>query len=120
MILVDTSVWVSHLRAGNTDLEKLLNEGEVAYHPFVIGELACGNLKNRAEILPLLNALPRVQSVTHDEAMYFIEANKLIGRGLGYIDIHVLASAVLSETPLWTLDKRLSETALMLKVHYKP
>jgi predicted nucleic acid-binding protein len=120
MILVDTSVWVSHFRAEDTDLEKLLNEGEVACHPFVIGELACGNLKNRAEILSLLNALPKVQSVTHDEAMHFIEANKLIGRGLGYIDIHVLASAVLSETPLWTLDKRLSRTALMLKMYYKP
>ncbi len=83
MILVDTSIWVSHLRTGNTDLEKLLNEGEVACHPFMIGELACGNLKNRAEILSLLNALPRVQSVTHDEAMCFMEANKPDRKRLG-------------------------------------
>jgi predicted nucleic acid-binding protein len=108
MILVDTSVWVSHLREGNPELEKLLNDGDVISHPFVIGELACGNIKNRTEILTLLQALPMATQAEHEEVMQFIENNQLMGEGLGYIDVHLIASAALTSVPIWTLDKRLA------------
>jgi hypothetical protein len=107
MVLVDTSVWVSHLREGNTKLERLLNDGDIVCHPFIVGELACGNLKNRAEILSLLQALPMSIQAEHDEVMKFIENNQLIGKGLGYIDVHLLAAAVLTGVPIWTIDKKL-------------
>lgn len=119
MVLVDTSVWVSHFREGNKQLESLLNEGEVVCHFFVIGELACGNLKNRSEILTLLQVLPPAKEATHDEVMEFIEEAKLQGRGLGYIDIHLLASALLSNVPLWTLDRKLDKAAADLKTKYR-
>jgi len=109
MVLVDTSVWVSHLREGNTTLERLLNDGDVVCHPFIVGELACGNLKNRAEILSLLQALPMSIQAEHDEVIEFIENNRLMGKGLGYIDVHLITSAVLTGVPIWTLDKTLDE-----------
>jgi predicted nucleic acid-binding protein len=109
MILVDTSVWVSHLRHGDPRLVDLLDEGSVLVHPFVIGELACGNLKNRAEILSLLRALPLTAIAEHEEIMLFIETNGLMGRGLGYVDVHLLAAAVLSDVRLWTGDRSLLE-----------
>jgi len=109
MILVDTSVWVSHLRKGNPRLADLLEEGGVLVHPFVIGELACGNLKNRAEILSLLRALPLTAVAEHEEIMLFIERNGLMGRGLGYVDVHLLAAAVLSDVRLWTADRSLRQ-----------
>ncbi|MEW6172854.1 MAG: type II toxin-antitoxin system VapC family toxin [Bacillota bacterium] len=114
MILVDTSVWVSHLREGNLDLEKLLNDGEVLCHSFIVGELACGNLKNRSEILSLLRALPTVIQAEHEEVLQFIENNGLMGKGLGYIDIHLIASAQLSGAAIWTLDKKLTEVSAKL------
>ncbi len=114
MVLVDTSVWVAHLRAGNIGLEGLLAEGRIVCHPFIIGELACGNLKNRSEILALLRALPSVVAAEHDEVMGFIDDRRLMGKGLGLIDMHLLASAVLSEVRLWTLDKNLSQAARQL------
>lgn len=110
-VLVDTSVWVAHLRSGDIGLETLLNDGGVLCHPFVIGELACGNINNRAEIISLLQSLPAAESVGHDEAMAFIESHKLMGKGLGYIDVHLLASAMLSDCWLWTLDKGLGRAA---------
>jgi predicted nucleic acid-binding protein len=116
VVLVDTSVWVEHLRHGTIGLEALLNEGRVVCHPFVIGELACGNLQNRSEILTLLQALPRAISADHEEVMQFIENHRLMGKGLGYIDMHLLASAMLTAVPLWTLDKNLNEIALMLEL----
>ena len=119
MVLVDTSVWVSHLRDGRPDLELLLVNGDVACHPFIVGELACGNLKNRSQILSLLQELPRTQTANHEEVMYFIESNRLMGKGLGYVDVHLLASAVLSPVPLWTLDKTLAQTASELRIEYK-
>ena len=88
MVLVDTSVWVSHLREMRTDLAGLLNDGEVACHPFIVGELACGNLKNRTIILSLLEALPMVFAAEHDEVLTFIENHSLMGKGLGYIGVH--------------------------------
>ncbi|MEW5745572.1 MAG: type II toxin-antitoxin system VapC family toxin [Nitrospirota bacterium] len=118
MVLVDTSVWVAHLREGNIGLEALLNEGRVACHSFIIGELACGNLKNRSELLSLLNALPMGTHAEHEEVMLFIKEHRLMGKGLGYIDMHLLASALLTGIPLWTFDKRLSEIAAALKVRY--
>ena len=118
MVLVDTSVWVNHLRRGDIQLEKLLLDGEVACHPFVIGELACGNIKNRSEILALLQALPKAPTVDLAESLYFIEQNHLSETGIGFVDVHLLASAQLFGILLWTNDKRLKETALKLKVFY--
>ncbi len=111
MVLVDTSVWVDHLRRTNAQLVELLNQGAVAVHPYVVGELACGNLRNRELILGLLRALPESRVVEHDEALQFLANEKLHGRGLGWIDIHLLASARLSETALWSLDKALAGAA---------
>jgi predicted nucleic acid-binding protein len=118
MVLVDTSVWVNHLRRGDIKLEGLLLNGEVVCHPFVIGELACGNIKNRSEILTLLQALPEAPTIDLAEYLYFIEQNHLSGIGIGFVDVHLLSSAKLSGIPLWTNDKRLKETALKLKVFY--
>ena len=118
MVLVDTSVWVAHLRYGNIGLEALLNEGYVISHPFIVGELACGNLKNRSEILSLLQALPMAIFAEHEEVMQFIENNRLMGKGLGYIDMHLLSSAILTKVPLWTLDKRLTQISIKLGLAY--
>ena len=110
MILVDTSVWVDHLRRDNRLLADLLEDQQVTIHPFVIGELACGNLGNRDEVLGLLSRLPRVAKATDDEVLFYIEEQRLMGRGIGYIDAHLLAScAIAGETKLWTLDKRLAD-----------
>jgi len=119
MVLVDTSVWVSHLREAHTGLVELLDNGEVACHPFIVGELACGGLKNRAVILSLLEALPMASSVEHEEVLAFIEEHELMGKGLGYIDVHLLASTVLSGFPLWTLDKNLGRLADVLHHGYR-
>ncbi len=118
MVLVDTSVWVNHLRKGDIQLEELLLAGEVVCHPFVIGELACGNIKNRFEILALLQALPEAPTIDLAEYLYFIEQNHLSGTGIGFADVHLLASSQLSGIPLWTNDKRLKEIARKLKVLY--
>ena len=111
MVLVDTSVWVSHFREGKTNLQSLLVEGRVLCHPFVIGELACGNLQNRKEILSRLKSLPQTATVQHDEVLIFIERHKLMGQGLGYVDMHLLASAFLSDVCFLTLDKKLNAAA---------
>ena len=118
MVLVDTSVWVSHLRDGNVGLEKLLNDGKVVCHPFVVGELACGNLKNRDEILVYLQSLPMSVLAEDEEVLEFIENHQLMGRGLGYIDMHLIASAVLTDVPLWTLDKPLDRFTQKIGIHY--
>ena len=107
MVLVDTSIWVSHLREGNARLETLLEKSEVVCHPFIIGELACGNIKNRTEILSSLHALPAAVVAKHEEVLYLIESHHLMGRGLGFIDVHLLASALLTGVLLWTADRRL-------------
>ena len=119
MVLVDTSVWVSHFRQVHPGLVDLLKDGEVACHPFIIGELACGNIENRTTILSLLEALPMATAVEHQEIMTFIENHALMGKGLGYIDVHLLASCVLTGLPLWTLDKKLELVADMLKCKYR-
>jgi hypothetical protein len=114
--LVDTSVWVAHLRTGNDRLAELLRAGQVLSHPFVIGELACGNLRNRHEILALLAVLPRVSVADHGEVMTLLESSRLFGQGLGWVDIHLLASTLLSRCTLWTLDRPLQRAAAALKV----
>jgi predicted nucleic acid-binding protein len=119
MVLVDTSVWVLHLRETHIDLVNLLNDGEVTCHPFIVGELACGNLKNRTMILSLLEALPMAATVEHEEVLTFIESHNIMGKGLGYIDVHLLASAVLSRLSLWTLDKNLEQAAVALHRKYE-
>lgn len=118
MVLVDTSIWIDHFKKGNTALEKLLLDMAVICHPFIIGELACGNLKNRKEILSLLHSLPAAPLVEHDEVLYFIESKKLMGIGIGLIDVHLLASAHLAHAPLWTIDKKLLNASNVLGVSY--
>jgi predicted nucleic acid-binding protein len=110
-MLVDTSVWIDHFRRGDAKLAKLLESGEVECHPFVIGELACGSLQARAEILSLLRKLPQTPLVEHEEALAFVDGNKLAASGLGWIDVHLLASARLGGTLLWSRDRRLAATA---------
>jgi len=119
MVLVDTSVWVSHLRRGVVLLETLLDEGEVLCHPFIIGELACGKIKNRTEILSLLRALPTAAAAEQEEVLWFIEAHRLMGVGLGLIDVHLLASAFLSGVSLWSMDRDLQTAAERLKIRYR-
>jgi hypothetical protein len=116
MVLVDTSVWVEHFRWGQPDLFRLLTEAAVLIHPWIVGELACSNLKNRARILFDLNALPPVLQASTDEVLSFIEDRSLWGRGIGWIDSHLLASALMSNCRFWTVDKRLAQTALEIGI----
>ncbi len=118
MILADTSVWITHLRSGTGGLTLRLEQSEVATHPFIIGELACGNLRHRKQILHLLDKLPSMTIASHAEVLSFIEAAGLAGSGIGYIDAHLLASARLDRIPLWTEDRRLEIVAKQLKIHY--
>ncbi|MGH2634373.1 MAG: type II toxin-antitoxin system VapC family toxin [Tepidiformaceae bacterium] len=117
MILVDTSVWVDHLRSNDVRLASALEAGSVVTHPFVVGELACGNLQNRTEVLALIQQLPTAPVATDAEALAFIEAGSLMGRGIGYVDVHLLASAKLAnDCRLWTRDRRLAAVAAELDV----
>ena len=116
---MDTSVWIDHLRKGDARLARLLNDGRVLCHPFVIGELACGNLKNRCEILDALKELSSAPTIEFDEYMQFIELNRLHGIGIGFVDVHLLASALLANATLWTADKRLQKAALDLGLAYQ-
>lgn len=115
-VFVDTSVWVDHLRRGEPLLQDFLSEGLVSTHPFVIGELACGNLSNRGELLSLLSELPLVSIATNEEVMHLIERHKLNGKGLGWIDMSLLTSALISRIPLWTRDRRLAAVAKKLGI----
>jgi hypothetical protein len=121
MILVDTSIWIAHFRIGGSKLGDLLSQALVMVHPFVMGELACGNLKHRARILSDLEALPSAVSATHEEVVRLVEVRKLWGLGIGWIDAHLLASALLSNCQLWTLDGRLARAAAAAGVNlYRP
>jgi predicted nucleic acid-binding protein len=119
MILADTSVWIDHLRKTDQKLFDILQKGEVCIHPFIIGEIACGNLSNRVEIIDLLRALPEVLVASDDEILQFIENRQLYGKGLGYIDIHLLASAFINKVSFWTRDKRLSRIYSDLNLNKK-
>ena len=116
MILVDTSVWIEHLRMGSERLRSLLYDEQVLCHPFVLGELACGTLRNRREILTMLRALPEARVAEQEEVLRFLEARRLYGRGLGWVDAHLLASTLLTGCTLWTLDKPLRRAAALLDV----
>jgi hypothetical protein len=111
MVLVDTSVWIAHLREGEAALADLLSDGLVLMHPFVTGELACGNLKKRTLVLSDLATLPVAARASNAEVMRLVEDRRLWGRGLGWIDAHLIASALLSHCRLWTLDKQLGTAA---------
>jgi predicted nucleic acid-binding protein len=118
-VLVDTSVWVDHLRKGDAHLTQMLDKDRVLCHPFIIGELACGNLKNRTEILSALSELERTPVIEFYEYMNFIDQNRLFGIGIGFVDAHLLASALLADVTLWTADKRLHKAALDLGIAYR-
>ncbi len=119
MVLADTSVWVEHLRSNSATLADLLDRGQVLTHPLVIGELACGTLRQRATVLQLLSRLPAAPVATDAEALAFIELHTIMGRGIGYVHVHLVASAALApECQLWTLDKRLAAVAGSSKLRY--
>ena len=120
MILVDTSIWVDHLRNGDEALVCELKNTMVLSHPFVVGELALGKLSNRAEILSLLNRLPQAGVASNSEVLHLVESQELMGCGIGLVDAHLLASALLSRsTKLWTRDKKLQSVAVMLGLAHK-
>jgi predicted nucleic acid-binding protein len=115
LILVDTSVWVDHLRSGDPGLVALLERAAVVMHPFVRGEVACGSLRDRKSLLELLRDLPEAVMATDDEAMQFIERHRLYGKGIGYVDVHLLASVALTGgVTIWTRDRKLRQTAAAL------
>ena len=112
MILVDTSVWVDHLRRGDPQLSALLESASVLTHPFVIGEIACGHLVDRALVIELLRDLPTANVADPDEVLGFIDRHRLHGTGIGYVDMHLLAAVALTDgAKLWTRDKRLRAAA---------
>lgn len=120
MILVDTSVWVDHLRRGDARLVDLLERSVVVMHPFVVGEIACGSLHDRVSILELLQDLPAAAVAEGDEVLRFIERHALHGKGVGYVDAHLLASVALTEAAkIWTRDKKLRLVAAMLGCAYR-
>jgi predicted nucleic acid-binding protein len=121
VILVDTSVWIDFLRGGSTELARLLSEAMVLSHYLVRGELACGHLKNRGETLSLLAMLPQATRERDAEVLGLIDSRKLYGRGLGYVDVCLLASTVLTpDTVLWTRDARLADAAHALGISFSP
>ena len=116
MILVDTSVWIEHFRNRQSALTELLHSEWVLVHPFVLGELACGTLPNRAETMELLRALPGASMATDEEVLRMIESRRLMGKGIGYIDAHLLAAAIINGALFWTLDGSLHRIAAELRV----
>ena len=118
MVLIDTSVWITHLKKGLPDLQSLLYDSGVVCHSFVIGEIACGGIKNRKEIISLLQALPDSPIVSNEEFMFFLDTHKLSDKGIGFVDVHLLASAKLSKIPLWTEDKNLRIAAQSLSLSF--
>jgi predicted nucleic acid-binding protein len=117
VILVDTSVWVDHLRSGDSVLIALLESGQVAGHPFVVGELAMGNLRQRKVVLEAMRELPQMAVASDEEVLHFVEERALFGRGIGYVDAHLLASLHLTPgTQLWTRDQRLHDIARQMDV----
>jgi predicted nucleic acid-binding protein len=119
MILADTSVWIDHFRRGNRAFAAMLQSANIATHPFIVGELACGFLSARERILSLLKNLPQIPQVKHDDVLEFMEQRHLWGKGIGYTDAHLLASAYYFETLLWTFDKRLPALAVEMGVAAK-
>ena len=121
MILADTSVWIQFFRVGDIELASLLNQGRVAMHDFVLGELACGNLRRRDRTIADLRLLPRIETATTDETLSLIANHHLHDRGLGWIDVHLLAAALLTRCEIYTHDPALAKTAHDLKIaHVRP
>ena len=118
MILVDTSVWVAFMNGSCPALAKALESGQVLCHPFILGELACGNLANRTQILHDLEHLPKAVVASHLEVLVMIEKNELNGKSIGWVDMHLLASTLLTSSKLWTLDKQLNSIAELLSCIY--
>jgi predicted nucleic acid-binding protein len=119
MILIDTSIWVNHLRKGHDLLSLLLEQNLVLTHPFVIGELACGSMSNRHEILQLLETLPGIGIAHHAEVLHLIEAEHLYGQGIGWVDAHLLASTLLADSLLYTTDKKLRRVTKSLGIAFE-
>ena len=119
MILVDTSVWIDHFRSSDRPLVQLLEANLVSVHPWIVGELACGNLVDRANVLTLLKTMPQLPVASEDEVLFFIERHLLAGKGIGYIDVHLLAAAAMGSAQLWTRDKRLLAVAEGLGLAYQ-
>jgi predicted nucleic acid-binding protein len=118
LLLADTSVWIDHLRSGNQELRRHLDEGQIVIHPFIVAELALGSLKDRSKTLALLDLLPQVRVARLSELRLLIEARRLYSLGIGLIDAHLIASVLIdSPTLLWTRDKRLSQVAENLGIH---
>jgi len=118
VILADTSVWIDHLRAGNKEMQQLLDQGQIVIHPFIIGELALGSLRQRAKTVGLLDLLPQVRVAQLGEVRAMIEARRLYGLGIGLIDAHLIASVFLSpSTLLWTRDKQLRKVTEVIGIH---
>ena len=121
MVLIDTSVWIDHLVSEEPHLVYLLDNQQVLTHSMVIAELALGNLRNREQVLRLIGGLPRTPVATDDELLFFVERHRLMGRGIGYVDAHLLSAATLAgQTTLWTGDRRLSSVAGDLNLAYPP
>jgi len=120
VILVDTSVWIDHLRRGNSDLQALLANGVVWCHLFIAGELALGHLKRRNEILALLDNLPQARCADHTEVLAFINFRNLVGSGIGWVDAHLLCAAVLEGLQVWTVDQRLASVAARTGLAWRP
>ena len=121
MIFVDTSIWIDHFHVGDEELATLLVDGKVLIHPFVIGELALGNLPERTRYLVMLDQLPRITSVTDQEVLNLVDRHRLFGRGIGFIDAHLLAGLALTpHVALWTRDRRLIDAASDLKLVIRP
>ena len=118
-ILVDTSVWINHFRSNSPPLRRLLDNDLVVCHPLVIGEIACGNMKHRSELIESLAVLPTTPIIEYQEVLTFIETHKLFGQGLGWIDVHLLASTMLQHVTLWTLDQPLRNAARRLRCHFE-
>jgi len=118
-VLADTSVWVDHFRRTNPRLEKLLADGNLLIHPAVIGELACRTLSRRQEVLTHLRRLPAALLTSPDETLFVVESRRLWGKGIGWTDAQMIASALLSDCTLWTLDKRLDAVASALGIGTK-
>ncbi|HMB95607.1 MAG TPA: PIN domain-containing protein [Tepidisphaeraceae bacterium] len=110
-MLVDTSVWIDYLRRGNAKLAQLLSDDQVLCHRFIVGELACGWLKNRQTILTFLSKLPQATSAAHDEVLDLLQSRQLFAKGIGWIDAHLLAATLLSHSRIWTTDRHLMKSA---------
>jgi hypothetical protein len=118
MILADTSVWIDHFHHTDEGLKDLLLSNQVCIHPFILGELSCGNIRNRKEVLSLLRTIKSIDLVLDEEVFILIEERNLFGRGLGFTDIHLLASALIHHVPIWTRDKSLKLVAEQLAIGY--